>query len=284
MTAADRSSTVGIRAVISDVDGTLVTKDKRLTAGTIAAAAALRARGIVFAIISSRPPRGMRMFVEPLALSTPLAGFNGGMLVTPDETVLAQHLIHPQIARRAVAAIAAHGAQVWVFSGGNWLIRDADGPYVGLEERTVQFAPTKVTEFGSSLDSAAKIVGVSNDFVLLARCEAEVQALLADDASVARSQPYYLDVTHPLANKAAGVRMLAAHLNIPAAEIATIGDGGNDIVMFAESGLSIAMGNASPEVKARAQFVTGSNEEDGLAAAIDRFILARLPSVAAVAP
>jgi Cof subfamily protein (haloacid dehalogenase superfamily) len=283
MTVADHSPAALIRAVISDVDGTLVTKDKRLTARTIAAAAALHAKGIVFAIISSRPPRGLRMFVEPLALSTPLIGFNGGMLVMPDETVLAQHLIDPQIARRAVAAIAAHGAQVWIFSGGNWLIRDASGPYIGLEERTVQFAPTTVGEFGASLDSAAKIVGVSDDFALLARCEGAIQGLLARDASVVRSQPYYLDITHPLANKGEAVRTLTAQLDIPAAEIATIGDGGNDIAMFAESGFSIAMGNASPEVKARAQCVTGSNEEDGFAAAMDRFILARAPSVVGAA-
>jgi Cof subfamily protein (haloacid dehalogenase superfamily) len=270
--------------VICDVDGTLVTTDKRLTAGNVAAAAALGTRGITFAIISSRPPRGMRMFIAPLALSTPLTGFNGGMLVAPDDTVLAQHLIDPGIARRAVAAIAAHGAQVWVFSGGDWLIRDPGGPYVGLEQRTVQFAPRTVADFGSSLDSAAKIVGVSDDFSLLARCEGETQALLAGDAAVVRSQPYYLDVTHPLANKGAAVRTLAAHLGIALADIATIGDSGNDIAMFAESGLSIAMGNASPEVKARAQFVTGSNEEDGFAMAIDRFILARMPPVGAVAP
>jgi Cof subfamily protein (haloacid dehalogenase superfamily) len=274
MTARDQA-TVAVSAVIADVDGTLVTKDKTLTPKARAAVAKLHEAGIVFAIISSRPPRGLRMLIEPLALVTPLAGFNGGTLATPDLTVLEEHLIDPHVARRAVAAITEHGVQIWVFSGGEWLVRDRDAAYVAHEEHTVQFPPTVVEDFGTSLDSAAKIVGVSADFALLARCEAATQALLGADASVARSQNYYLDVTHPLANKGAGVRALARHVAIPLAEIVTVGDGLNDIPMFAESGFSIAMGNARPEVQARANLVTASNEEDGFAAAIDRLLLMR---------
>ncbi|HEX3499896.1 MAG TPA: Cof-type HAD-IIB family hydrolase [Stellaceae bacterium] len=278
MTTIDELSAAAISMIIADVDGTLVTTNKTLTPRAQAAAAALHAAGIVFAIISSRPPRGLRMLVEPLALTTPLAGFNGGTLVMPDFTVIEEHLIAPQIARRAVDAITEHGAQAWVFSGREWLVRETEGAYVAHEEHTVQFPPTVVGDFGSSLDGAAKIVGVSADFALLARCESATQSLLGEDASVARSQLYYLDVTHPLANKGAGVRALARHVNIPLREIATIGDGLNDIPMFAESGISIAMGNASPEVQARAQFVTGSNEEDGFAAAIEQILLTRSPS------
>jgi Cof subfamily protein (haloacid dehalogenase superfamily) len=275
VTASDEVPAAVISAVIADVDGTLVTTDKTLTTRARSAVARLREAGIVFAIISSRPPRGLRMMVEPLALTTPLAGFNGGALAMPDLAVIEEHLIDPVVARRAVAAITEHGAQTWVFSGGEWLLREADGPYVAHEEHTVQFPPTVVDDFGTSLDSAAKIVGVSADFALLARCEGAAQALLGDAASVARSQNYYLDVTHPLANKGAGVRALAQHLAIPLAKIVTIGDGLNDIPMFAESGLSIAMGNADPAVKARARLVTGSNEEDGFAAAIDRIMRMR---------
>ena len=101
-------------------------------------------------------------------------------------------------------------------------------------------------------------------------------------ASVARSQPYYLDVTHPLANKGAALSELAKLLGVPLAEIAVIGDGGNDVAMFERSGLSIAMGNASPEVQQAADFVTDSNEEDGFANAIERFILGNTRSNAQV--
>jgi Cof subfamily protein (haloacid dehalogenase superfamily) len=172
-----------------------------------------------------------------------------------------------------VALLEARGAQVWVFSGREWLLRDADQPYVALEQRTVGFEPTIVEEFGSRLDAAAKIVGVSEDFTLLEQCERDAAAALSKDASVARSQAYYLDITHPLANKGVALSQFAELLAIPLEEIAVIGDGYNDIAMFERSGLSIAMGNAKPEVRQAADFVTDSNGKDGFANAIDRFIL-----------
>jgi hypothetical protein len=260
-------------AVISDVDGTLVTDDKRLTSRTQAAAAELRASGIIFSITSARPPRGLRMLLRPLGITTPVTGFNGGVVASPDLTIITEHVLPPEIGRHAVDLFDRRGLQVWVFSGQDWLIRSPDGPYVGLEERTVAFRPTVVEDFGPALDAAAKIVGVSADFEVLARCEREVRTALADNAFVARSQPYYLDVTHPLANKGTALTEIAKLLGVPLAEVAVLGDGGNDVAMFERSGLSIAMGNASPEVQQAADFVTDSNGEEGFANAIERFIL-----------
>jgi Cof subfamily protein (haloacid dehalogenase superfamily) len=260
-------------AVVSDVDGTLVTDDKRLTARAQAAAVELRARGIIFSIISARPPRGLRMLLDPLGITTPVSGFNGGVITTPDLSVITEHLLSPDTARRAVDMLYARRVEVWAFSGQDWLVRDPEGPYVGLEEHTVGFRPTVVENFGPALDSTAKIVGVSKDFELLARCERDLGATLADRATVVRSQSYYLDVTHPLANKGVALSELARLLAVPLAEIAVIGDGGNDVAMFERSGLCIAMGNASAEVQQAADFVTDSNREDGFANAVERFIL-----------
>jgi Cof subfamily protein (haloacid dehalogenase superfamily) len=259
-------------AVVSDVDGTLVTDDKNLTALARAAVAGLRASGIVFSMISSRPPRGLHMLLEPLAITTPVGGFNGGVIATPDLAVVSEHLLSPQVARRAVDRLSARGIQVWVFSGQDWLVRDPDGLYVALEERTVGFRPTIVEDFGSALEAAAKIVGVSRNFDVLEQCERNMRTALDDGAFVARSQPYYLDITHPLANKGEALSEIATLLGVPLAEIAVIGDGGNDVAMFERGGLSIAMGNASPEVQRKADFVTDSNSEDGFARAIERFI------------
>jgi Cof subfamily protein (haloacid dehalogenase superfamily) len=260
-------------AVITDVDGTLVTDEKRLTSRATKAVAELRASGIVFSIISSRPPQGLRLLLGPLEITTPIGGFNGGVIAAPDLSIITEHLLSPAVARRTVDMLNAHGVQVWVFSGQDWLVRDSDGPYVGLEERTVGFRAKIVRDFEAFLEVAAKIVGVSRDFELLERCESDVRSALADDACVARSQPYYLDVTHPLANKGAAVSEIARLLAVPLAEIAVIGDGGNDVAMFERGGLSIAMGTASPQVQQAADFVTDSNREEGFANAVERFIL-----------
>ena len=273
MTSSHRLPSAKISALVSDVDGTLVTDDKRLTARAQAAVAELHTCGIIFAIISSRPPRGLGMLLRPLEITTPVCGFNGGVIATPDLSVITEHLLSPEAARRATGLLDRRGVQVWVFAGQDWLVRDSDGPYVGLEERTVGFSPTLVDNFGQSLDVAAKIVGVSMEFEILARCERDARAALSDQATVACSQSYYLDITHPLANKGVALSEIARLLGVPLAEIAVIGDGGNDVAMFERSGLSIAMGNARPAVQRAANFVTDSNSDDGFANAVERFIL-----------
>lgn len=260
-------------AVITDVDGTLVNEDKRLTPRAISAVAKLRASGIVFSIISSRPPLGLRSLLGPLDIASPIGSFNGGVIAAPDLSIITEHLLPPAVAKQTVDMLDAHGIQVWVFSGQDWLVRGSRAPYVDFEERTVGFPAKIVGGFEASLLAVDKIVGVSRDFALLARCESAMRAALADHASVARSQPYYLDITHPLANKGVALSDIAKLLDLPLAEIAVMGDGGNDVAMFERSGLSIAMGNANPEVQLAADFVTDSNREEGFANAVDRFIL-----------
>jgi Cof subfamily protein (haloacid dehalogenase superfamily) len=268
-----RPPAIRISAVISDVDGTLLNEDKVVTDSARAVVAELRARRIAFTIISSRPPRGMRALLEPLGITEPIAGFNGGILATPELSVIEQHVPPRGTARRAVDILSDRGVGVWVFSGNNWLVRDRDGLNVDREELTVGFSPTVVDSFGDAIGAANKIVGVSEDFDLLTQCEDTLRAELSDHASIVRSQRYYLDITAKLANKGAAVRALAKLLNTPIEEVAVIGDGSNDVAMFEHSGLSIAMGNASPEVRRSAQFVTCSNAEEGFAKAMKRFVL-----------
>jgi hydroxymethylpyrimidine pyrophosphatase-like HAD family hydrolase len=169
MTSITRVPSTKISAVVSDVDGTLVTDDKILTMRTQAAVAQLRARGIAFTVISSRPPRGLRMLLAPLEITRPVGCFNGGVIAATDLSVISDHLLSPEVARRAVDMLDARGVQSWVFAGQDWVARDSSGPYVGLEERTVRFGPTIVEDFGPALGIAAKIVGVSANFELLAR-------------------------------------------------------------------------------------------------------------------
>ncbi|HEY2482314.1 MAG TPA: Cof-type HAD-IIB family hydrolase [Caulobacteraceae bacterium] len=267
-----------IRLVLADVDGSLVTQDKTLTGAAIEAARALARAGVMLAITSGRPPRGMNMLIGPLGLTTPIAGFNGGVLVEPDLEVIESHPLAGAVARRAVDLILEDGLDAWLYTPDRWLIRDRAAPHVAREAWTVKFDAEVVESFpNADLDMAIKVVGVSDDLETVAACEKRVQGALGDRASVARSQPYYLDVTSAKANKGEVVRTLARLLKVSPAEIATIGDQPNDTLMFAVSGLSIAMGNASDAVKAQASAVTDSNEDEGFAKAVRRFILPRAP-------
>ena len=263
-----------IRLFLADVDGALVTKDKVLTEAAMAAVRELDDAGVAFAITSGRPPRGMSMLIEPLALRTAIAGFNGGVLVNPDLSVIESHTLDPAAAKQAVKLILDKGLDAWVYTETEWLIRDKDAPHVARETWTVKFDAQVVASFTDAhLAHAVKIVGISDDLDLVAACEKTAQKTLGEKASAARSQPYYLDVTHPQANKGTVVAILSKLLNVLPAQIATMGDMPNDVLMFRQSGFSIAMGNASDEVKAQASAVTDSNENEGFANAVRKFVL-----------
>ena len=263
-----------VKVVIADVDGTLVTQEKVLTKRAAEAVLRLHEAGIQFSVTSGRPPRGMAMLIDPLKLNQPLAAFNGGVLIQPDlTTVVSQNFLPAGVPEKVIEAIESHGLDVWVYTDREWCVRDANAAHVAREQWTVKFAPTVVKTFAGLLGRVAKIVGVSDDFDRVAKCEKDVQQAGGAHISAARSQPYYLDVTHPQANKGEVVLAISRLLNIPVGEIATIGDMPNDVLMFEKSGVSIAMGNASPEVQASATYVTSTNEEEGFAKAIEEFVL-----------
>ena len=275
MTDASVSATQPIAAVLADVDGTLVTKSKALTPRAIEAIEELHERGVIFAITSGRPPRGMQMLVHPLEMRGPMAAFNGGVIVMPDMTVVDERAIPADVAPEVINTIAAHGLYPRIYSGAEWYVTDPGAPHAARESSTVQFQPTVVPSYDGLLDRLVKIVGVSDDHDLVAQCEAALRQQFGTHVSAARSQPHYVDVTNPLANKGIVVDRMSHFYQIPPQQIATLGDQLNDVLMFERSGLSIAMGNASEEVQRQATCVTASNEDEGFAKAIEEFILPR---------
>jgi Cof subfamily protein (haloacid dehalogenase superfamily) len=274
MASKNVKATQPIKMVIADVDGTLVTQEKVLTNRAAEAVQRLHEAGIQFSITSGCPPRGMAMLIDALKLTQPLAAFNGGVLIKPDlKTVVDQKFLPPGVPEKVIEAIQSHGLDVWLYTDIEWFVRDTNAPHFAHEQWTVKFPPTVVKTFDGLLGRVAKIVGVSDDLDRVAKCEKDVQEAGGTHISAARSQPYYLDVTHPQANKGEVVLSMSRLLNIPAAQIATMGDMPNDVLMFEKSGVSIAMGNASPEVQASATYVTSTNEDEGFTKAIEKFVL-----------
>lgn len=264
-----------ISLVVSDVDGTLVTTEKVLTERSRAAVARLGAAGIGFSLISSRPPFGLGMLIEPLALRLPMGAFNGAALVSPDLALIDKRELSRQVAGEAMTIVRGASVGAWVFTVDRWLVEDPDGAYVAKEIQTIKTPPTIVPHLEDHLDGVFKLVGASQDFARLTACEAAMRQALGDRATVARSQLYYLDVTPAGTNKGTLLTGLAGRLGVPRDEIVTIGDMENDVPMFRCSGFGIAMGNATTEVKRAANAVTLTNDEDGFAEAIERIVLPR---------
>ena len=263
-----------IRLVLSDVDGTLLTTDKRLTDATVRAVARLRDADIHFAVTSGRPPRGLAMLVEPLALTTPLAGFNGGLIVDASMATLRELIIDDVLVTPIVDTMRDHGLSVWLYQGTNWFVLDRQGAHVEREARACHFSPDQVTSLTTIRGDIVKVVGVSDEPALIDRARTDVLDVTDGAVSATSSQSYYLDVTHPDANKGRVVDFLERTYGIGAFAIAVIGDMENDLLMFDRAGLRIAVGNASDEVKSRADFVSTNNDDDGFAYAIENFVLA----------
>lgn len=261
-----------IKLVVSDVDGTLLTRDKRITDAAKAAVRKLHAAGIGFTIVSSRPTVGMGFLIEPLALMLPFGSFNGSSIVDPALRPIELHTIPASVVTRSLAVLEEFGTDIWLFSHDQWLIRNPDGEYVGLEQRAIRHAPTVVGDFAPHLAGVSKIVGASSDPVLLQRCEDAMHETVGSEATAVRSQTFYLDITPPGHDKGTFVEAMAKRLGIPLAAVATIGDMENDLPMFAKSGLSFAMGDAAAEIKRHASHVTASNEEDGFAEAMEMIL------------
>ncbi|HET9073298.1 MAG TPA: Cof-type HAD-IIB family hydrolase [Solirubrobacteraceae bacterium] len=261
-----------IRLLLADVDGTLVTDDKALTDRAISAVHRLHDAGVIFALTSGRPPRGMAMLVEPLTLQGPIAAFNGGLIVTPDMSTIEQKTLPAELVPEIIATVCA-SIDAWVYQGADWFVTDPNAPHVEREAHTVQFGPTVVDSLGTITEAVAKITGVGDDHELVARISQDLGSRFGDHVAASRSQPYYVDVTHPEANKGGVVAYLSEYYDIDPAQIATIGDMPNDIAMFAPAGLSIAMGQSDDAVRAAADRVTASNAEEGFARAVEEYIL-----------
>ena len=272
---ADAVPAQPIAFLISDVDGTLVTPDKRLTEPAAAAVRSLHVAGVGFSLISSRPPRGMAALLSALEVDQPFAAFNGGSILGPGGEVLERLMVPPDAARMALALFDLRGVDSWVFARGEWWLRDPHGVNTDRERRTVGFEPTVIASFDPLLGEVDKLVGVSGDHDLLARTEVETQAQLAGLAAAVRSQPYYLDVTHLQANKGRAVREICRLIGLDLQRLAVIGDMENDVSMFVEAGFAVAMGQASEAVRAAADAIAGPNTEEGFADAVSRYVLPR---------
>jgi len=261
-----------IRLLISDVDGTLVRRDKSLSPANVSAARRLAENGVAMSLISARPTSGIVALAAALDLDGPFGAFNGGTLFDRSGVIGAPARLDPAVAQRLLAILDAAAIDIWLYARGHWYVRDIANPHIPREILSAAVQPIMCGDFSPLCDVADKIVGVSDDAALLKRVEARAIAASAGRATVALSQPYFLDVTALAANKGDGVVAIAAALGVPLAEVAVIGDMPNDLPMFARAGLSIAMGQAPEAVRAAADWVTASNERDGVARAIERLL------------
>ncbi len=260
------------RLFLSDVDGTLLSHDKTLTDEAKAAIERLRAAGVRFSLVTGRPPQGVQSLIKTLNINEPMGAFNGGLIFAADGKVQEEHRVPENRVAETIRIMQAHQLNVWLYTAEAWLLLDKDVPHLAHEEMVTSLPPTVVADFTPYFDQLFKVTGVGDDPAAMAACEKELLSVANGEYVAARSQAYYLDVTHAQANKGQFVRSMATLDCISTSDIATIGDMPSDTTMFRASGLSFSMGNATDDVKQDSDYSTASNEENGFAKAVNALL------------
>ncbi|SNS96706.1 hypothetical protein SAMN06309944_1568 [Micrococcales bacterium KH10] len=255
----------------SDIDGTLLTSDHRITDEVRAAIARARELGVHVILASARSPQAIALLQDELNLvGEPLVALQGAWVgrVTPDGTApLAQHRISPEDARAVVAAAAAVNTPLSWFNSDAWYYT-MEADVVGYETRVTGIAPAGVLDVDTALVEGGPLKLMVPPNPAQPDAVAEVLATLPDSLIGQMTGEHYLEITQPDADKSHGVALIAEQFGVSPVGIAAAGDGPNDIGMFTLAHRSYAMGNAGPAVKAEAGQVVADNNNSGLAAAI----------------
>jgi Cof subfamily protein (haloacid dehalogenase superfamily) len=269
--------------VALDVDGTVLTPDHRIAPSTAAAVAEARARGARVVLASSRGPVALAAIQDELALTDEwFIGYQGALVArrTADAfRVLAEHPLDPVDAREVEERALSLGLSVGRYTGSCWRVPrltpairaeaaiTGEIPLVGTEpEPDARGGPHKVLVIADEAEQISALDRLAHE--------------LPERVSATFSHRSYLEVTAAGVDKASGLRPLTAHLGIGEESTAAVGDGLNDLSLFAAVARPIAMGHAPPAVTAAATWVTRSNADDGLAYALAHLGLAATPAAA----
>jgi Cof subfamily protein (haloacid dehalogenase superfamily) len=267
--------------VAIDVDGTLVTSEKKLSPGIAPLIRETQARGIGVTLVSGRPKLKMMPLLKELGLELPYIGSGGAYIADPSKNRVILHCPLGQeetesiieLARAAKAAIISHEPEHLYYEGSieelEELIASSKIDTIGVEDSQVEIL--RVDDILQACARPTKINICSKPGHLL-EIEKELR-LLNLPIYLTYSAPISLEITRSGINKGEALKILAAYLAIPLERILVIGDSHNDISMFKVAGMAVAMGNAPREVKAAADLVAPSNDEDGVAWVLREMVL-----------
>lgn len=262
------------KLIAIDLDGTLLTDDLQVSPGTVKAIQQAVAAGTIVTIATGRMFASAKQFAEQLDINVPLITYQGAIIQDIEEKeVIYERLVSPEIAKKLVEISIEQNVHLQVYQDdilygaveNEELVSYAEGVLVPY---TVEPDLLKLAEKGFTkalfIDSPKKMDALQE----------ELKVLFGDQAHVAKSKPHFLEVTHPEANKGLALLHLAKTLGIDQSEIIGIGDNHNDRELIETAGLGVAMGNAVQEMKDIADFVTLTNNEEGVKHVIEKFVLA----------
>ena len=262
------------RAIALDLDGTLTNSKKEVTPATREALLAAQENGAHIILASGRPTFGIEPVAECLELSTRggyILSYNGGKIIDwrTKEEIYSQHLpsdVIPVLYNYA----KEHGYALLGYVGKEIITESADDKYVAEESRINKMPIRKVENLLAELEPNPTKLLMTADLNAAAEAEKELQELVGNRMDVYRSAPFFVELVPKGIDKAQSLLRLLAKLNLTPQDMIAFGDGYNDLSMLRLAGMGVAMSNAAPEVRSEADYVTLSNEEDGVAVAINK--------------
>jgi Cof subfamily protein (haloacid dehalogenase superfamily) len=274
-----RSENLAYSVVALDLDGTLLTDELRITPRSRAAIRVARERGATVLLASARPPRSMLRYHRELELETPLIAYNGALVwdAAAGAPLFHQPLV-PDAARALVAFLRERdpGLNLSLECGDRWYIDDLTEEVREAIEHFEVDPPHGVACLGQVLAEEAEAISkvlFRGNQQTAAELLASLPPHLVERLQITTSGEWFCEVMAAGATKAAAVAWAAAHLGRSAGGVLAIGDSPNDIPMLEAAALGVAMENAAPMVKDAADVVTASNNDDGVALAIERYLL-----------
>lgn len=263
------------RLLATDIDGTLVTKDKRLTPRTAESVRRFMENGGVFVLATGRSTAG----AEPFARELRLRGFGGYLIsyngcevtdLRSGECIFRKFLELPQLPQIFEAA-RRQGLPLTTYHGDMIVTERADDPYFQIEVNVNHMEVRRVASLEAEVTYPVPRFLITGEPQELDAAERLIRPVLKG-VGLSHTMPYFLELVPPGVNKGSALRWLARRLGVERDELMACGDGGNDLELLRAAGVGVAMANARQPLKDAADFVTLSNEEDGLVFAMQKFI------------
>ena len=271
----EKAKQIPYRAIALDLDGTLTNHEKVVTPKTREALLKAASEGAVIILASGRPTYGIEPVAECLELNQQggyILSYNGGNIVNAKtgEKLFSQFL-PDNVIPELYAYAKEHGHALLGYDDNEIITEMPDDQYVKEESRINKMNIRKVDNLFEALEPHPTKLLMTGDPSDMLKAEEELVEKLGDRMDIFRSAPFFLELVPKGIDKAKSLTRLLTIINLTPADLIAFGDGYNDLSMLKLAGMGVAMENAAPEVRAEADYVTLSNEEDGVAAALAHF-------------
>lgn len=269
------------KLLVLDVDGTLLNDEREISKRTLAALLKVQQMGVRIVLASGRPTYGLMPLAKTLELGNYggfVLSYNGCQIIKAQNgEILFERRINPEMLPYLEKKARKNGFAIFTYHDDTLITDSPDNEYIKNEALLNNLKIIREDEFSTAIDFApCKCMLVSDKEKALIGLEQHWEKRLAGTLDAFRSEPYFLEVVPCGVNKANTLGALLEHLGVTREEVIAVGDGVCDVTMLQLAGMGVAMRHSQDSVKVCADYVTASNEEDGVALAVEKLILAEV--------